>query len=299
MPDEPRLIAGRSSIAIGDALITVLDDGLLDVPVQAYQSADKSVDVETLERQLLADHDVAVDESANFVVPGCSFVIGFGGNNILIDAGSGGRLPPMNDNGLMINSLGAAGLLPPDIDLILMTHLHPDHVGGLLTGSDHRQFQNAQLMVCEAEWNYWHSDSERARVPDFLHGIFDGARQATAPYRGDVKLFSAQLQELLPSISAVPLAGHTPGHTGFLIESQGDKLLIWGDIIHSEFLEFAHPDWSMVFDVDPAQAIQTRVETMTWAATEDLLVAGMHLGSPAIGHVRLDGEAFAFVPLAG
>ncbi len=292
-------LAGQNALLVGDFEVTALGDGLLDVPLASYQSADHSVDVEGQEHRILASHDIAIDEAANFLIPNCAFLVRGQGRNVLVDTGAGGKIPPFAGNGFVIESLHKVGLAPSDIDDVLMTHLHPDHVGGLVTDTGHRRFPNARLHISGAEWEYWHDDSQRAQAPDFVQAVFDGARSATAPYEARLQLFSSQRQALLPGISAIPLPGHTPGHTGYLVESaHGDKVLIWGDIVHSEFLESPHPDWSMTFDVDPAQAVMTRQGTMSWAAEEQFLVAGMHLASTAMGRVAVSGDAFELIPRA-
>jgi len=298
MNSESGPSASQTALFVGDFRVTALADGLLDVPVAAYQCADHAVDVEDVERRVLASHDIAVDGSANFLIPSYAFLIRGRGRNVLVDAGTGGLLPPVAENGFVIAALQEAGLTPSDIDDVVMTHLHPDHVGGLTTHSGEKRFPNARLHVSTQEWEYWQDDRARAKVPDFVQGLFDGARSAVAPYEANLHLFPSLRHEVLPGISAMPLPGHTPGHTGYLVES-GDavKLLIWGDIVHSEFLEFQHPDWSMTFDVDAAQAVRTRREAMGWAAKEQFLVAGMHLTSPAMGQVSVSKDAFEFVSL--
>jgi glyoxylase-like metal-dependent hydrolase (beta-lactamase superfamily II) len=177
-----------------------------------------------------------------------------------------------------------------------MTHLHPDHVGGLVDGSGRALFPNAELTVHADEQAYW-SD------PKVLANAAEGeAKQwveltlaALAAYRGRTRPITAG--EVLPGISAVPEPGHTPGHTGWLIASGGETLLIWGDIVHLPGIQFARPDAALPgVDVDSAEATATRRRIMDMAAADRLRVAGMHLDFPSFGHVAREGGHFAFVP---
>jgi glyoxylase-like metal-dependent hydrolase (beta-lactamase superfamily II) len=115
------------------------------------------------------------------------------------------------------------------------------------------------------------------------------------PYLDQIELFGGG--EVMPGVTAVPLPGHTPGHTGYLIRSQGEELLIWGDIVHWPVVQFTLPEAAMVYDVDPTQATATRRDMMNKAASTGLLVAGMHLFFPGLTRVRCEGAAFAMAPV--
>jgi glyoxylase-like metal-dependent hydrolase (beta-lactamase superfamily II) len=197
---------------------------------------------------------------------------------------------------LLAGNLARVGVDPGDIDTILMTHLHPDHVGGLMDSAERAIFRNAELIFHTHEQAYWSDPRVLANAAEGQPKQWVQLTLATlAAYRGRTRLITAG--EVLPGISAVPEPGHTPGHTGWLINSGDETLLIWGDIVHLHGVQFAHPEAGMsTVDVDSAQAIVTRRRIIDMAATERLRIAGMHLDFPSFGHVARDGEHFAFVP---
>jgi glyoxylase-like metal-dependent hydrolase (beta-lactamase superfamily II) len=197
--------------------------------------------------------------------------------------------------GRLAGNLAAVGVKPEDIDTILVTHLHPDHVGGLVDGSGQAVFPKAELVVHAADATHWSDETVLANAPDGQEKQFVLLSRATlAAYRDCTRTITGG--EPFPGITAVPAPGHTSGHTGWLIASAGDALLIWGDIVHLPGVQFAHPEAGMAFDVDGAQAIATRRRIMDMAATDRLRVAGMHLDFPSFGHVVRAGGAYAFVP---
>jgi len=185
---------------------------------------------------------------------------------------------------------------PEDIGAILMTHLHPDHVGGLVNGSRRAVFPNAELIVHAEEQTYWSDPGVLANAADAqAKQWIQLTLAALAVYRGRIRLISNG--EVLPAISAVPAPGHTPGHTGWLISSASEALLIWGDVVHLQGIQFTYPGAGLSgVDVDSGQASMTRRRIMDMAATDHLRVAGMHLDFPSFGHVAREGDHFRFVP---
>ncbi len=223
-----------------------------------------------------------------------TFLIHSAGRLALIDTGSGTYLGP--DAGHLPSNLRAAGVDPAAIDTILLTHMHPDHSAGLTnrdTGAKH--FPNAQLVAHENEPKHWFDNgamsraSERERVM-----MFQQARDQTAPYLTEMQRFTDG--EVFPGVTALPCPGHTPGHTAYMISSNDETLLIWGDIVHIPEVQVPRPDVSMVVDVDPAMAATSRKRMFDMAASERLLVTGMHLHYPGFGHVARDGDSWRFAP---
>ncbi len=254
---------------IGDIVVTALSDG-------------------ALERTHEMMNDVAEDEGrrhldaafrSTFVLSVNSFVIHAGGKTILIETGSGDYLGP--SMGKLRGNLKAAGIEPDDISSILLTHMHPDHSAGLTdmkTGA--ANYPNAELVIHENEPRHWFDDGEMARGSEREKELmFQQARDQTKPYLDRMRTFTDG--ELLPGITAVPCHGHTPGHTGFLIESAGQSLLIWGDTVHMPEVQVPRPEVTMTVDM---------------AASERMLVTGMHLHYPGFGHIAREGSSYRFVP---
>jgi len=272
---------------VGDILLTTLEDGFQDAPMASVVN-------------ISADEAVAMMHAAFRPVPRRTpvqcFLIRSAERIALVDTGYGPVKPTV---GKLAANLAAAGIAPEEIDTILMTHLHPDHFGGLRTSTGQAAYPRATLHLAAEEHAYWHDDRAAAAEPDATRraAFFTQARLALAAYAGRTQTFSG-VQEVFPGVTTMPLPGHTPGHTGYLIESAGETLLIWGDIVHVQEIQVARPEAGMAVDVQPLQAEDTRRAILERAARERLTVAGMHLHFPAIAHVARSGDSHALVPEA-
>ncbi len=216
-----------------------------------------------------------------------AFVVRRGDRVILIDTGFGKADNPQS---LLGRSLGQAGLRPEDVTHVLLTHLHGDHVGGLAKDGK-AAFPNALVFVSEPEKNFWFDDAALAEQPDKLPGA-GLARRNLGLYGDRVRTFRFG-QEVVPGITAADAVGHTPGHTAFLLESRGEKMLFWGDTVHAAALQFPHPEICASFDMDKEQATTSRRRLMRMAAEENIPVAGAHFPAPAVGRVERAGDTFA------
>ena len=220
-----------------------------------------------------------------------SYLIRHSGKLILSDAGTGQGLQPVQKNlGKLPDNLRAIGVEPSAIDIVALTHLHSDHSMGLLDESGNKVFPNAELLIHEVEAAFW---LDRALQPGDSERIVNNSkkqRALTAPYRDRIRRIKDG--EVLPGITAMMRPGHTPGHTNWLIQSGGERLLIWGDIVHLAAVQLARPDARLIYDVDTDLAAKTRAEVLDWAAREKLVVAGAHLGFPGFGRVVRTSERF-------
>lgn len=226
-----------------------------------------------------------------------AYLINTGANLVLVDAGAAGLFGPGLGN--VLANLRAAGYDPAQVDTVVVTHLHGDHIGGLGGPDGQPAFPNATVFVSQADNDYWLSAAKEAAAPEGMRGLFGMARKISALYqpRDKWKTFTDGTP-LVPGIHAVKAHGHTPGHTAFSVESGEHKLLIWGDVIHAHAVQFAQPDVAIEFDVDPEQAIATRRSLLYATAGSKTLVAGMHLPFPGLGHVRADRKGvYSWVPL--
>ena len=216
------------------------------------------------------------------------FVVNTGGKVVLIDSGGGAN--EMFEAGRLPQALNAAGVSPDMVDLVLMSHLHPDHTGGLATKDGRAIFHNAELMVHADEVKFW---LETENPPAGMKPYFDSAKAAVAPYKDRMRTFTGG--ELAAGITAEPLPGHTPGHCGFHIASGAESLMMWTDIVHMPVLQTRHPEVTMAFDADPEQAKSQRRRLFDKVASEKMLVAGSHLDFPAFAHLERSGDGYAFV----
>jgi glyoxylase-like metal-dependent hydrolase (beta-lactamase superfamily II) len=222
-----------------------------------------------------------------------TYLVNTGAKLVLIDAGSGTLFGPTL--GKLVDNLRASGYQPEQVDAVYITHMHLDHVGGLMTG-DKRTFPNATVHAHRREAEFWLSqknlDAAREQAKDF-----QGAMASVNPYvvAGKFETFDGN-RELIPGIAAVAAQGHTPGHTIYAIESQGQRLVLWGDLMHVAAVQFPEPSVTIQFDVDSGAAARERKREYADAAKRRHWVAAAHLPFPGIGHLRADGKGYDWVP---
>ena len=226
-----------------------------------------------------------------------AYLINTGDHLVLVDTGGGIRMKPAL--GKVAAALEASGYRPAQVDTILLTHMHGDHIGGLIDGDGKPLYPNATVMVAKAESDYWLSTSRAAKATAKMQARFDAARRVAAPYQARDRWHTfTKGTEVVPGILALDARGHTPGHTAYQVESEGHGLLIWGDLVHAHAVQFARPGVSIAYDSDQQQAIVTRRGLFKATAASGILVAGMHLPFPGIGHVRAVGNgSYAWVPI--
>lgn len=275
-------VAGFSRRRVGEHTVTAINDGTLDLPLDVMLG--------------IAPEDASSLLTAHFRRPTPhltvnAFVVQGNGRTVLIDTGAASSMGP--SMGRLLPNLAAAGLQPGDIDLVLLTHLHPDHAGGLATADGAAVFPNAALGVTAAEAAFW-LDVDPDSKPDGMRPYIRGAQASVKPYQDRLTRLGADAAA--PGITPVPLPGHTPGHAGFRIGEGADALLVWGDVMHVPDVQAARPEVGMVFDVDPETAVATRRRVLDMAAADRLAVAGMHLYFPCFAHVARAGQGYAVIP---
>lgn len=257
---------------IGDSTITAVSDGYL------HASFDFLANIDPADASRMQENAGIKDHTSIHI--NCYLIRG-GGRTVLIDAGAGGfkqwggRLKP---------NLLLAGIQPSEIDAILLTHAHPDRVGGLMDSSGEAVFPNAELVAHHREVAFWQDEGNLSRAPDRARSNFLVARQVFDGYRDRLRTFEGG--EVLPGVTAMPLPRHTAGHTGYRLDSGNKNLLVWGDIVHFPQIQVPRPEVSIAFDQDAHLAANTRSKLLDCVAAEQLLIAGMHLGEPGFARIK-------------
>lgn len=289
-PQRLPQVPGYYRMVLGDFEVTALYDGHLGIAPKLLMGASKH----TIQK-LLSRHFMPTTGSVQTAVN--AFLVDMESKLVLIDTGAGTCFGPTS--GRVPANLRKAGYTRAQVDAVLLTHLHPDHACGLVTPAGDMAFPNAEVWVSESEADYWLSDKVEAKAPDNARPLFDMAQASVAPYV-DADQFNTFVasKQLMPDISVIAAPGHTPGHTAYLVDGgAAHDLLIWGDIVHNFAVQFPHPEVAITFDTDSSQAIKTRKRLFSRAARQELWVAGAHLPFPGLGHVRADGDGYAWVPI--
>jgi glyoxylase-like metal-dependent hydrolase (beta-lactamase superfamily II) len=276
---------GWYRMMLGEFEVTALNDGTfpLDAGKVLSNVTPKQLD-DDLSRSFLTD---PVEESVN------GFLINTGTKLVLVDTGAGTLFGPTV--GKLVANLQASGYRPEQVDEIYITHMHLDHIGGLLKDGK-MAFPNAVVRASKQEADYWLSKAKMAAAPAEAKDGFANAQKALEPYvaAGRFKPFNGDI-ELVPGIRSVANPGHTPGHTLYMVESGGEKLLLWGDLMHVAAAQFPDPSVSLQYDQDVPAAREQRKKVFADAAEHRYWVGAAHLPFPGIGHLRTNGSGYTFV----
>jgi glyoxylase-like metal-dependent hydrolase (beta-lactamase superfamily II) len=252
-------------------------------------------------RNVSRDQALAAAEAAYFpkgqvTIPFNPQIINTGAKLVLIDTGYGpGVAPPV---GLLTANMAAAGIDPKAIDIVVISHLHPDHTNGIKTADGALAFPNAEIKVPAQDWAFWMSDENMAKAAnDMMKNYFANTRKVYAGLADKVTKYDWG-KEVAPGITALDASGHTPGHTAFAVASGSSRVLIQSDVTNIPELFLRNPDWQVMFDIDAQKAVQTRRKFHDMAAAEKALVVGFHFVFPSIGYVEKDGTGYRVVPIA-
>jgi glyoxylase-like metal-dependent hydrolase (beta-lactamase superfamily II) len=257
---------------VGDLVVTALSDGWLDIPTDRILQDPG---------QTAADFAAAGRALPPRLGINC-FVVRAGDRLALIDTGSGVSMGP--GAGALPDSLALAGIDPARVDTVLLTHIHPDHSGGLRGADGAARFPGAELVVHQADLDFWCDPQGGAAGREALHSRHRDAVFQTRAHADRLRPITRRA-EVFPGITALPAPGHTPGHTAYRIDSGGQSLLIWGDAVHVAPVQVPRPQVGMAFDIDPVAAAQSRRMLFDLAADGGMALAGMHLDFP--GDARL------------
>ncbi|MFC5440258.1 MBL fold metallo-hydrolase [Rhodanobacter ginsenosidimutans] len=277
---------GYYRFMLGNFEVTALSDGTVDLPVDQLLQEPAAKTVAALNHAFQKTPQETSDNA---------YLINTGKRLILIDTGAGDLFGPTL--GKLMGNLKASGYTAAEVDDILLTHMHPDHIGGLAKNSV-IQFPNAIVHAERDEGNYWLSETNLAKAPDASKAFFKDAMAEVDPYvkAGKFRPFKGDVA-LLPGVSSYTSFGHTAGHTSYMIESQGQKLLVMGDLIHVPAVQLDHPNVTISFDSDPKEAAASRIRVFNAMAKDRTLVAGAHIPFPGVGHLRKAGTSYQWVPV--
>ncbi|MCT8970313.1 MBL fold metallo-hydrolase [Microbaculum marinisediminis] len=287
--DAPMIGSSRPEVyrfKLGDFEITTIADGAVQLdgphPIFGNDQAPEAV-------QAYAED--------NFLPPNrmeISFtpvVVNTGDELVMFDSGNGaGRRP---NAGKLASMLSAAGYSPDQIDVVVLTHFHPDHIGGLMEEGK-PLFANARYVIPETEYAFWTS-SDRMGTP--AEGVAKLTAANVVPHV-EKATFIKDGADVATGIRAVGTPGHTPGHTAYMIESAGRPFLLWGDVTNHYIVSLQRPDWHVSFDIDKDQAVKTRKAVLDMAATDRIPVTGYHMPFPAVGYVEKVGDGYRWVPVS-
>jgi glyoxylase-like metal-dependent hydrolase (beta-lactamase superfamily II) len=275
---------------LGEFEITVVSDGARAIPLPPQFVRNVS------NEQVLAAAEAAYMPKGSIVAPFNPVVVNTGAKLVLIDTGYGPGIAPTV--GMLPSTLAAAGFDPRSIDVVVISHMHGDHILGLKHPDGSLAFPNAEIKVSGVDWDHWMSDENMSRAPEgFQKTQFGFNRKIFSDLAGKVTRYEWG-KEVAPGITSVDTSGHTPGHTSFVIQSGSKQLYFQGDVSNVPDLFLRNPEWQVMFDSEPDKAVVTRRRVYDMASVEKMLVAGYHFPFPGLGYVEKAGSGYRLVPAA-
>jgi glyoxylase-like metal-dependent hydrolase (beta-lactamase superfamily II) len=270
---------------IGDLQITAINDGVARRPLEGFI---RNAELPAIQK-VLADAALPTD---SVTIPFTTLAINDGRKLTLLDTGNGNMGAPTS--GTWMSNFRAAGFTPEQVDTVVVSHFHGDHINGLRLREGNAVFTNAEVMAPEAEWAFWMDEARAAAAPEGMKPAFANVRRVFDPIKAQVKPYKAGA-EVVAGVNAIAAAGHTPGHTAFVV---GGKLLALSDTTNLPALFVANPGWHAIFDMDAGAAEATRRRMLDMAIADKLQVAFYHAPFPATGHIVKDGAGYRLLPIA-
>ncbi|NNP71819.1 hydrolase [Acinetobacter defluvii] len=285
-------VAGFYQHQVGNTQITTLLDGTNFMSPTLFKDVSQD-QVHEILKKYHADQAKGVQTSIN------AFLVNTGNSLVLVDSGTadcfGAHL------GSVLKNLKAAGYQPEQVDTILLTHLHPDHVCGV-SKDGIANYPNATIYVSEDEANYWLDPKQLSKIPkdkkDGYTGTVEKIKAALAPYQAKKQFKTFKLGDNIKGFEVISTAGHTPGHFSYKLKTTGEDVIFIGDIVHSHTVQFDQPETAIEYDIDPKKAVQTRLKQFADYAKNGQTIAAPHLPFPGIGHIySADGKSYQWIPV--
>jgi glyoxylase-like metal-dependent hydrolase (beta-lactamase superfamily II) len=274
---------------VGDFEVTVVSDGARPLPIGDGFVRNVS------KEEVLAAAEAAYMPKGSLFAPFNPVVVNTGTKLVLIDTGWGAGMGPTI--GLLQSTMAAAGIDPKAIDIVVISHMHFDHVLGLKTADGSLAFPNAEIKVPATDWAFWMNDDNMAKAPEgFTKGQMGFNRKIFSNLKDKVTKYEPG-KEVAPGITAIDASGHTPGQCAFVIASGSGRLLYQADVTNVPDLFLRHPDWQIMFDHEPEKAVATRRRIHDMAAAEKLLITGYHFPFPSLGYSEKSGNGYRLVPV--
>jgi glyoxylase-like metal-dependent hydrolase (beta-lactamase superfamily II) len=289
-PMSGKQAPGFYRFKLGDYEVTILHDGARTFPMPDQFVTNVAKD------KALAEASGVFMPAGKVTVPFNPTLINTGSKLVLLDTGNGPA--PDGAVGQLFPNLAAAGIKPEDIDVVVISHLHPDHINGLRTQDGGIAFPNAEIIAPEIDWAFWMSDENMAKATTPLDkNYFANTRKILGGLDKRIGRYTWD-KEVGPGITAIATPGHTPGHTSFAIASGSSRMIVQSDVTNIPEFFLRNPNWHVAYDHDPELAQKTRHRFYDMAASEKMLVAGYHFSFPSAGHVEKDGAGYRLVPVA-
>ncbi|MFZ5731930.1 MAG: MBL fold metallo-hydrolase [Pseudomonadota bacterium] len=270
---------------LGDAEVTIVSDGPLPLgdPTGTFTGVPKEEIAKMLTDNFLSPTNVVLEQNAP--------IVNFGDRLVLFDTGMGASKAFGPTTGRLTKSMTEAGIKPDDIDAIVCSHAHIDHIGGIVDSAGKVLFPNAQVYLAQSDFDFW---TDEGKLGSPLKDFVLHARKNLMPVRDRIKFFKDG-EQFLPGITAIAAPGHTVGHTIFNVQSAGKSFIFMGDLSHHSVLLLERPRMEFAYDTDPKQAAATRVKLLDTIAANKTMVMSYHFAWPGLGHIVKAGDGYRYI----